>query len=819
MFRRIKKSVAYVLAVVICLSANLSYLSDTAFAASEQELMQDSIFLKQNTAITCTLSSAAMMLRRTAICADYAGWKDITEESIKAEGWVEGVGLRWKFTVFGMSVDHAYFTAANKKQQLIDLLETYPQGFVIYNSGSQGQSHAVFLCDYDAEKDVFYAADPANNVAAGRMPLSQTSMAGSTQEAQINNLDACWFVTSPSVTVKNNEYTAENIVSSNEYNPDKDIAKFNESQQPIGEYFVVTSTVSTVMRYYPSGNSSVAANVSTGDLLYVECSGNNNYGAKWYKTSGGYYIFSTNLIPLSEYSEDIGKFNNTASENSGTYTAASVSGETVAVRVDATEGNNIVAHIENGIRLYVTHSGYNSAGALWLKTEDGYYVKASEMEFESKAKTENSDFNTQIGSLSGKYSAEPVEDVHYNGDAQLYKVTASALNVRKSAVDGEIVGTLKNGEYVEVLDVADGWCKILYNNSYAWVSMKYLVLVADAQNSATSAVTIDKSIIHTGEKITCTVESEGASQYKYSVYDSSGNVVYSTDDFVIKKSFSFIPDNAGEYYFGVQLRNNDASTAYIFSANFIAYEKLVLSSVTSNANGAVYVDQPINWSVKAAAVSDDAVYSYKLYFNGEVVKTAESSVSAFSYTPGKAGVYTLEVQLKDSHSSSGILKNEVEVVNTVSIDSFELSTHTAKTGAIVHCTASVSGGTGEAEFAFYVYKNGDTVMNTEYSAKSSASFTFDAAGEYSIYCFVKGEAGNVISKSLELTVTDNMLGDVDGDGNITASDARRALRCAAQLETLEGSARIAADATKDGEITSADARLILRCAANLEKIS
>ncbi|MBR5424088.1 MAG: hypothetical protein IK108_08780 [Clostridia bacterium] len=63
-----------------------------------------------------------------------------------------------------------------------------------------------------------------------------------------------------------------------------------------------------------------------------------------------------------------------------------------------------------------------------------------------------------------------------------------------------------------------------------------------------------------------------------------------------------------------------------------------------------------------------------------------------------------------------------------------------------------------------------------------------------------------------------MLGDVDKDKNITASDARLALRRAVDLEDYaEGSYEfIACDVDKDGKVTANDARSILRAAVDLE---
>lgn len=63
-----------------------------------------------------------------------------------------------------------------------------------------------------------------------------------------------------------------------------------------------------------------------------------------------------------------------------------------------------------------------------------------------------------------------------------------------------------------------------------------------------------------------------------------------------------------------------------------------------------------------------------------------------------------------------------------------------------------------------------------------------------------------------------MLGDVSGDGKITAADARKALRHSAGLDILTGDSLKAADVSGDGKVTAADARKILRHSANLEFI-
>lgn len=62
------------------------------------------------------------------------------------------------------------------------------------------------------------------------------------------------------------------------------------------------------------------------------------------------------------------------------------------------------------------------------------------------------------------------------------------------------------------------------------------------------------------------------------------------------------------------------------------------------------------------------------------------------------------------------------------------------------------------------------------------------------------------------------LADVNADGNITAADARLALRAAAKLETLTPAQFSAADIMRNSAVNAADARIILRIAAKIESV-
>ena len=826
-----KRAVSLILTLLILFAPVSNYAGVRAFAADFDDLNVDSVFLKQQTSITCTLASAAMMLRRTAICAGYPDWGEITEASIRSVAWIDGVGLRWDISCYGMTVAHGYFSGSDTKLDMIDLLEKYPQGIVIYNSGKGGQTHAVFLCDYDESTDTFYVADPTSTAPAGRIKLTDSTIVGETQDEQINNIAAYWYVSDPVVEYNNGTYSvaggnsSSGSNSNNEYDPTNDVKTFESTMTKIGGYYVVTDTSSSgsALRSYPSGNSVAVDYVKQGTILYITHKGNNKFGATWYKTSDGNYIFSSNLTSFEDYSEEIRKFNSTAETNTGTYTVTSSSSDGAALRIEPSEGNNIIAYVAKGSNLYITESGVNSVGAKWYKTEDGYYIKASETEFKSADKLSSAGFEGKTSVISGLYSAAPVEDDENSAvyEPAVYKITASALNVRKSAVSGTVIGSLANGTLVDVLEVSGVWGKIDYNGTAGWICLDYAQRVDEASLPLEfSSIKLSENKIETGSSITCTVSMADnvKCMYTFSIYDINGEPVYASSYSQTKSSFTYTANDAGYYYFKIDAQDSLGRSVVGYSGNFVAFDKLQLDSVTCNVDSFTYAYETVSWIANASCVSDNAVYNYSLYCDGALVAETQSAIPEFSYTPEHSGSYILKVCISDEHSQTDIVSSDdVTVYSALAIDSINLSASSVLVGTSVNCAISASGGTGEYTYCFSVFNDGKLIKNGSFSKASEVLQTFSESGTYTFFCTVMDSGSMIVSSfSADIVVFDRMKGDANSDGKVTAQDARLVLRASAMLETLSESSRAAADVNNDGNVNAYDARCILRYAAKIQ---
>ena len=128
-------------------------------------------YFKQSRGGTCTLASAAMMLRRRAFLDGLTDWTDVTENSVRGSAW--SGGLAHSFNYNAMQVGYATLPSGTeaKKQVLIQLLAEHPEGIVLYD---RSRPHAVLLTDYT--DGVFYCSDPAGSVSLGRVPISAASI-------------------------------------------------------------------------------------------------------------------------------------------------------------------------------------------------------------------------------------------------------------------------------------------------------------------------------------------------------------------------------------------------------------------------------------------------------------------------------------------------------------------------------------------------------------------------------------------------------------------------------------------------------------------
>ena len=190
-----KRALSLLLALALALTALLPF-SGTAEAAVPYP---SSLYLTQQTNVTCTLAATTMMIRARAYLSNNSSWSFITESAVEPYGWLDGAGLRWSFQYpFGGNRVNVAHSSVNgiSLASLQALLGSHPEGIVLY---CQGLPHAQYITDI--ENGVVYSADSSCEYYFGRRPITNTYL-GQIYGSQANilaNATAYWYVSSYSI--------------------------------------------------------------------------------------------------------------------------------------------------------------------------------------------------------------------------------------------------------------------------------------------------------------------------------------------------------------------------------------------------------------------------------------------------------------------------------------------------------------------------------------------------------------------------------------------------------------------------------------------
>lgn len=140
---------------------------------------------------------------------------------------------------------------------------------------------------------------------------------------------------------------------------------------------------------------------------------------------------------------------------------------------------------------------------------------------------------------------------------------------------------------------------------------------------------------------------------------------------------------------------------------------------------------------------------------------------------------------------------------------------------VVHCNYK-----GEVTFSNSqtVFVNSDSILVALYA--SDVQTVLQQAGEGATLCDSMGEekeptstvtTGDILITADGMEIPVSVPGDIEGDNQITPSDARLVLRCAVGLDAFDDVRTVAADIDGDFKVGVADARRVLRASVELEQ--
>lgn len=506
---------------VLCLVLVLCLLTAVPVTRAEGLTLPDELFLTQEGSGTCTLCSAAMMVRSTLYIHGNDAWPTVTQEALRTGAWLNGVGLKWnfKYTAESCEVQVGYRGLDGiSAEGLRKILEDHPEGIVFYCGDIP---HAVFL--FDEQDGVFYCAETVRGYSGERIPLEDSWIGDiyGTQERILANATAYWYVSS---------YTSKTVEGCT---CREDLA---------GVYRVTTETADlliraghgtgySVMGYIPAGAEVIVTKASgTGDIdwAHVTYDGISGYASMRYLekiahehrfedviheptcTEAGYTVHtcpdcghSETDTPVEALGHDFGPWGQGAAagteqrecsrchelETRYISRMGTVTGDYLRIRAGAGTDHEVLGFLMAGDRVEILEEATVN-GMVWGCTEDGWisldYVDLDEPEVIVPPATEPPATEppaTEPPATEPPATEPPAtEPPATEPEKVMGTVTGNELRIRAGAGTGyEVLGFLMAGDRVEILEQKTVGAMTWGRTEDGWISLTYVKLDEPAE--------------------------------------------------------------------------------------------------------------------------------------------------------------------------------------------------------------------------------------------------------------------------------------------------------------------------------------------------
>lgn len=222
----------------------------------------------------------------------------------------------------------------------------------------------------------------------------------------------------------------------------------------------VTAKIETNLRDAATTKSNIVGTLKNGTFIKRTATGSNGWSRLTYNGKTVYAITSYLTTDKNYKPQDSVSVSDAFEPVGGEVTAKSETN----LRAEPTTNSEIIATIKNGE--FVTRIGVSPAG--WTKlTYNGRtaYAKTSLL-------------TTEVNSTSSK--SETVSDGFSPASGRVTAKTETNLRTAPSTQNSEVVYTLKNGEFAELIGKhSNGWAKLIFNGQTVYAVSSYLLSEAD----------------------------------------------------------------------------------------------------------------------------------------------------------------------------------------------------------------------------------------------------------------------------------------------------------------------------------------------------
>lgn len=384
-----------------------------------------------------------------------------------------------------------------------------------------------------------------------------------------------------------------------------------------------------------------------------------------------------------------------------------------------------------------------------------------------------------------------------------YITTASSLNFRKKPTTASsIINKIPLGTVVTITETYGDWGKITYNDAEGWISMQYVV-PHDYTEIDTSEYAVEWKVIDVS-KWQSTINWD-----KIADSDVKGVIIRIGFRGTATKQIH-VDDKFFEYYEGASNAGLHVGCYFYSAATTIAEaQEEALFIIDTIKEHDLKFDMPVYIDME-----DDVVLNTG---GTQIFKMTNAFLSAMDQENIYSGVYCNSWWAKSFYSDSLFTKHALWIAEWNDRCSYE-----GNYGMWQYTEKGKINGIGSTYTDLNIcYVNyPQLIADNEYNSDEEIIIPPESTEFEEIIIPPESTEFEEITSEQNSSATDIFpniqKGDVNIDGDITASDARLVLRASSELEHLTSVQEFLADMNSDSLTTASDARKILRISARLE---
>ncbi len=253
--------------------------------------------------------------------------------------------------------------------------------------------------------------------------------------------------------------------------------------------------------------------------------------------------------------------------------------------------------------------------------------------------------------------------------------------------------------------------------------------------------------------------------------------------------------------------SEDYNISIVYESTFEMFEEA--TSFNNDSKSLITLSEtitPSSYTVSDAIIGNNYVFIAVKNKNAEDLLATDNLLYIDQMT-ATSETLTFNFELKEDVSDFGVIVTNADLTASVVSSGTDLTVNDSSV-IVDNEQKRVSLNIKTTVDAFKVLVTSGNVKITDLNGQELSGSDFIGTG---CKIITLDSSGNAVNEYICVVAC-----DTDGNGKLTAADARITLRASAKLDVLESVYLLAADANADGKVNASDARAILRKSAGLE---